>query len=631
MRQIGWGVVLAVVGLLGSVWAVSAQDESSEAKNQPLARHALSLLHKYCYRCHGEDGSDEGGIDYMLDVQRLVQRKKVIPGNPDNSRIWARLNNQEDPMPPEGEPRPTPAEIQVLRRWIQVGAPRPATTPVPGKRQPVSLARMLAHIHRHLSRLEEEDRPYQRYFVLIHLHNQPPERVSDQYLTLVRAGVSKVLNSLSWRAGIVVPKPLDAQGTVLAFDLRDVDWDPDPDQGRADLWVELTSRYPYALRHDLFPDHLRIQQMARDIYRWTGTDVPWVRADWFVAVASQPPLYHTLLYDAVFERFRHRRLIEVPLAGGSNSLEPAMQLQDLEALLGVNIRANLRRRRVARAGFTQSGVSSQPRLVERHATRFGALWISYDFAPGNPTDDVQSHPLGPPGVFDHDPQLRPLVFRHNGGEVIYHLPNGMYGYLLVLSDGRRINFGPPEIVGDSRKTIGNTLIVNGLSCMACHRQGLIRDFRDTVRFGARGLNSHARRIVRRLFLDPADMEKLIQRDQARYLQALEAAVGPFLRSGPEDRRPTEELPEPIGPVARRFLVQELDLEELAAELMIAPEKLRGAIEFSPAIKRQLAAVTKGGRIKRVAWEAGKGLSLFQRTASLLQQGTPVRVIAPRGR
>jgi hypothetical protein len=180
--------------------------------------------------------------------------------------------------------------------------------------------------------------------------------------------------------------------------------------------------------------------MAEEVYNWTGIDIPWVRADWFVATASRPPLYHTLLYDAVFEDLARQPRVDVKLADGTISREPAMTAGDLERWLRVNVAANLRRNRAARAGFTKSGVSSQPRLIERHPALYGAYWLSYDFKQGNPTMNLLARPLGPAPLLN-DPKFQPYHFRQDGGEIIFHLPNGLQGYLLVDGQGHRIHSG----------------------------------------------------------------------------------------------------------------------------------------------------------------------------------------------
>ena len=62
------------------------------------------------------------------------------------------------------------------------------------------------------------------------------------------------------------------------------------------------------------------------------------------------------------------------------------------------------------------------RVVERHASRYGAYWKSYDFAGNTGTQNIFTHPLD---------------FTQDGGEIIFNLPNGLQGYLIVDASGER--------------------------------------------------------------------------------------------------------------------------------------------------------------------------------------------------
>ena len=88
-------------------------------------------------------------------------------------------------------------------------------------------------------------------------------------------------------------------------------------------------------------------------------------------------------------------------------------------------------RQVARAGFTQSGVSGHNRLVERHEAAYGADWKSYDFKSSDGLGNLFLYPLGL--VFHKNPFER-FAFKHDGGGIIFNLPNGLQGYMLV--DGK---------------------------------------------------------------------------------------------------------------------------------------------------------------------------------------------------
>src|SRR5262249_14865434 len=153
------------------------------------------------------------------------------------------------------------------------------------------------------------------------------------------------------------------------------------------------------------------------------------------------------------------------------------------------------------------------RLVERHEAAYGAYWKSYDFRSGDGDGNLFLKPLGPLTLFDRHPYAD-QAFVHAGGEIIFHLPNGLQGYMLVNGKDERIDEGPPDVVRDKNETAGRaTAIVNGLSCMACHQHGMIRDsVRDEVRDGA-GVQGEARDKVRRLYLKREEMDKLLAADE----------------------------------------------------------------------------------------------------------------------
>src|SRR3954465_2338662 len=96
-----------------------------------LAESARGVLKTYCYRCHGQDGRNEGGLNVVTDLKKLVESKRVLPHEPERSK--RRRRSVGGCMPPgvdfEGPaekpaplPRPTPDEIATIRTWIKEGA-----------------------------------------------------------------------------------------------------------------------------------------------------------------------------------------------------------------------------------------------------------------------------------------------------------------------------------------------------------------------------------------------------------------------------------------------------------------------------------------------------------------------------
>src|SRR5262249_11767807 len=138
--------------------------------------------------------------------------------------------------------------------------------------------------------------------------------------------------------------------------------------------------------------------------------------------------------------------------------------------LRIDVTQNIRQERAARAGFNGSGVSRNNRLIERHEANGVVYWRSYDFGSNTGKQNLFANPLAPGEGGS--------TFAHDGGESICRRPNGLPGYPLADSRGRRIDKGPTAIVSDPKRP--DRAVENGLSCMSCHARGMI-DKADQVR------------------------------------------------------------------------------------------------------------------------------------------------------
>src|SRR6516165_3147544 len=95
----------------------------TDAADAPrLADQARAILQTSCSRCHNTEGKAKGGFGYVLDRDRLVAQDKLVPGSADQSPLFQRIIKGEMP-PKEQRPRPSPAEVALLKQWIDAGAP----------------------------------------------------------------------------------------------------------------------------------------------------------------------------------------------------------------------------------------------------------------------------------------------------------------------------------------------------------------------------------------------------------------------------------------------------------------------------------------------------------------------------
>ncbi len=568
------------VALICSVAPAMAADDPE------LAEQGFKVLKTYCHRCHGVN-FEAPGFDILNRDQLLAPRKGqptyIVAGKPLESQVWQRLVTNGD-MPPLGEAQPTEAEKAILKKWIEAGAPFPTAEPVRAFKSDLS---MLEDITRSLTAVPADERKFKRFLTLTHLHNNRAFR--SESLRQHRAAISKVVNSLSWKSRIILPLAVDVEETIFLIDLRSYGWD------KTGVWSEVDKLYPYGLRYSDHPVP-EMRDASRRLLELTSGETLWVRGDWFVANASRPPLYHLFL--------------ELP-----DKDKP------LQAKLNVDIKRDFNENRLVRAGFATSGVSSQNRLVDRHHSIYGAYWHSYDFATNLGKGSLVHFPLGPKFTGN---RFSDHAFEHDGGEIVFNLPNGLQGYLLVDKNGKRIDAGPTEIVTDNLKTSGSTAVVNGLSCMACHKHGVIR-FKDSVRDGL-AVAGDVRTKVQEIYPKQDAMDVILVKDENRFLKALDLAIGPFLKQGPDAERPIRDFAESVSPVALQYQ-RDLTATEAALELGIQnPEHLQVMIRGNKRLAEfGLGQFKDGATIKREQWDSLlEGDSLFQKTARELDLGKPVR-------
>jgi formylglycine-generating enzyme required for sulfatase activity len=532
-------VLFGFVGLcIVTIGATSRQDNKAQ-----LAKEATGILKKYCFQCHGLNGQAIKNI-FVLDIARLLKDKIVIPGD-EKSSLLEQVVTRAMPMSYDGPaPKLSDAEIETLKKWVAAGAPAVSEEKPEEKRVFLTEKVLIERIEADLNRQNERRRPFLRYYSIAHLYNAG---VPDDELEGYRVGLSKLLNSLSWNPEIARPVSIDPQKVLLRIDLSDFDWTPE-------TWKTILSTYPYGVK----------TTENERVIRLSGAALPYVRADWFVANASVPPLYHDILYVEYRDGQRH----EID------------NVAELEKKLGVNVARNIEQEKnVVRGGVRNSGVSRNNRVAERHVTGYGGYWRSYDF----------SQSVGEQNIF-----LDPLGFKAAGGEMIFHLPNGMQGYFITDAVGKRLEDAPVAIVSD-RNYPDEAVVRNGRSCMSCHFGGM-KPFKDQVRSTVSALTttSFDRDKALAIYVEQAEIENWLKRDNERFKRAVEKAGGQVS---------TNFQTEPINALARKFGA-ELTVAQAAAEAGLEVKAFQDAVRESSKLAElgfaQLLA--EDGGMKRDTWD-----------------------------
>lgn len=433
---------------------------SLQGKTDEQAEIAFGIIQKYCHKCHGEQ---RNGDDPQYDVANLSHLRAngyITPGRPGASKIMRKIVSGE--MPPDGNPAPTAQEVLIIEDWIKRGAASPEGIAVPLTPEEYVLSYVTAD-------LTGEPEGVTRNYSHFSLVNLP-----DDLVPAAQAALTKVVNSMSFKADLTIPKPLDERGLVMRIDRRDYGWDDVE-------WQRILNAYPYF-------------------------EAPtYIRADWFIVEAFSSKKQSngiSIYYD----------LLDLPGTG-----------REFEAIYDVDSRNNIINGNIVRAGPQNSGVAveNRNRIAEYHAAKFGSLWKTYDFVDNDGRQNILEFPLGPFGV---DRRFDDFAFVHQGNEFIALAPNGLDHYFITNANDVRLDSAPANVVIDRNLAANRVDIFAGVSCAVCHEQGK-QKLTDSVRFGFRTRNAAAAARAQRIYPPQALIDRLVRHDQNEYLRTVQAITG----------------------------------------------------------------------------------------------------------
>jgi Domain of unknown function (DUF4384) len=521
-----------------------------ESPSTALAAKAYAVLDTHCARCHqsgklkiaraAKPTSNILALDELSADPALVR-----PGVPDASPLYTIMLRRHSPLlspdiwPPIGEDM-TASDVQAVRDWIQdLPAFKPGSCP---GRPPITPAASTAALEAAITALSDDKARTTRFVSIANLHNAC---ASYPELSGYREAITRVINSLSWKPEPVRLEAIDPERTILKFDLADAGW-------VEAHWEKLVQAYPHS--------GSAANRTGDDVNRKTGSPVPVVRGDWFAAAAMSPPLYHSLL--GLPARFAN-----------------------LQRILNTDRDANIKSGVARRAAISESTITRAGRIAERHPTKEGSLWISYDFAGNEGRQNIANHPLGPNTL----PAGR-VAFKHDIARALFSLPNGFLGFSLNDPSGDRLDESTPQI---DRDVIGwSAGSTNGLACAGCHTQGPL-SVRDEVRAAAeadKAMTKDLRDAVQALYPPEVEFTNLISEDHQRHRKAMQnAGLNPDL---------TVHGMEPMTALARQYQ-KPAGVSTMSAETGLSPEDLLRRLSDAPEPMKPAIRKLKQGAISRL--------------------------------
>jgi hypothetical protein len=377
-----------------------------------------------------------------------------------------------------------------------------------------------------------EARRFTRYLSVANFqHLDAPGLKPSYYISPSQRGrlaVTKLANSLSSRPEPSIPVSVDDARLLQRIDLRAYGWDrPVSVDG-----VQYVDGWEAIVAHAALAVELQ-SESPEALPGVSGTRVPWLFANDFVAAASSGNTYYELL-------------------GLPGTLA---ELQQGWAPAGTGAPPSYR------AAFENSGVSYSTRVVERRQrSGGGAYWQTFEFGSDARGAAVYQDPLG---------------FVPDGSEAMFTLPNGLHGFFIADASGRRVSESPlsPETIVDPAQR--DWVMRNAASCFSCHVAGTI-DFKDELRSQWEDAPvDPQRQAVLDLYAVPDVLGQYRIDDNEAYAQAAEAAGVP------------RAIPDPVSRVYLDFRYGTVLTAQAAAELLVTPAQLRARMNELPELLQGL--------------------------------------------
>lgn len=297
---------------------------------------------------------------------------------------------------------------------------------------------------------------------------------------------SFVLNSTASRVATIQLPDAAANGWLIVWDLRKLAPDPHDLAGLIAVWDSFAINDPH------FHVHLPAGKTAAT-WQHSWIDGKSYKARIFVPAPHVTPAYQLLEQSThsfaplLRADYFLRKAISTQEDGRYYHLMGFIQhgkrLNRAEILkqVGLDILLSRRVEGDRRAAVFSSDLSDKPRTAEQVQGAIGTASIVYDIFKED--IDPRRHPIY---------ELIDFVDRSRGQELIYELPNGLFGFVLFDGKGELVDVAPPNLVGDHHAAIPGTYeLFPAIGCIRCHGpvggvQPMRNDVLDLLVDGDRG-------------------------------------------------------------------------------------------------------------------------------------------------
>ncbi|QRM55459.1 c-type cytochrome [Sinorhizobium sp. BG8] len=546
--------------------------------NGALASAADAFIGKYCRNCHGPGEGSQGSFPAGDLASIAANAAFVTPGDAGKSRLFTSVTSGRMPL---GK-RPDVSEVKALEEWIdsldEKALPDTAASPPTRTRPMLGYKAFIEAALKDISGVSDTDKPFMRYFSYRNQYNGmmgcEDQKTFMKRMDVLAGGFKKLLNSVSFGPDVVVPTEVEGtDGLLVRVDIRDLAWDTED-------YDFLIGEYVYGVDPESDPS-------LNALSKATDTTLPIMRVDWFMSNGARPKVYN--------------RLMKLPT-----------DIRELEKRFDIDVDNNIRTHKIVRAGFTDgsSGVSDHNRMLERHDMPFGGYyWKSYDFGGDVGKQVLKRFPHGPATLEPLETGLE--AFHHDGGEMIFSLPNGLQGYYLSTAAGKQLDVGPTNIVSFRQRPIGKGVeITNARSCFDCHANGILSK-RDQLREHIETstlFSKDQQEALLAMYVPQETLDRVYDQDRKRFVAALQKldVTEPTPDGGAQSILAPGNA-ELVTYFADKY-EEELNFEAVAAEFDMTPG------QFSDAVRRLtdldvlrlgidwVATLEAGGTIPRVEIE-----------------------------